>query len=174
MKYPGQIDVLCTLATSNYMKFDDINCYDKQRNAFTCTGQNPIIAHPPCKQWSRLRTFAHQNEEEKYLAIHCLQLINQVGGILEHPVGSSLWKLNFFDKGTIISINQHWFGHSASKHTYLYFVNCSPIPHPLNFNAVERTVDQLGRRKRDETPIALCKWLIDCIRKTYEPGQNIH
>lgn len=173
MKYTDQIDILCTLPRSNYFGFENVKCYTKEVNAYTCPGQNPIIAHPPYQQWSRLRNRAIIDYKEKELAIYCLELVNNIGGIFEHPAGSAIWKEKLFTNGTIISINQHWFGHKARKLTYLYFVNCTPIAHPLNFDAITRTVPQLGRRKREETPEPLCKWLIDCIRQTYKPGQII-
>lgn len=158
------IAVLCTLEKSVYNSFPSLDVYDKKRNAYTFDRDYPIIAHPPCQQWSRLKHFAKEDKEEKDLAFFCLEKIKKNGGILEHPAGSS-----FFKEANIkptISINQSWFGLSCTKRTYLYFHNCKPITFPLSFDLVTKTVSQLSQKERSFTTLQFATWLIDCIKNS--------
>ncbi len=157
------IAVLCALEKSFYKTLPDLEVYDKQRNAYTFNLDIPVIAHPPCQQWSRLKSFAKFDREEKDLAFFCLEKIKKNGGILEHPAGSS-----FFKEAGIkptISIDQSWFGFSCRKRTYLYFHDCKPLSFPLSFDLVTKRVPDLAQDMRSYTTPQFANWLIDCIKK---------
>ena len=119
-----------------------------------------------------------------------------MGGVVEHPHDSKLWKyLNLptgtnFDiyNGYSVSINQSWFGHKAEKKTLLYIVGCKPanLPIiPIKFDLIEYVVSssirkgspgwkpEISRKEREETPIQLAKWLVETASKcetTFRPG----
>lgn len=156
------ISVLCVNENSVY-KTLGLDCYDKQRDAYSFTGGNPVITHAPCQQWSRLKAFAKPNDYERDLAWFCLEAVERNGGIFEHPAGSSFFR----EAGIVptISINQFWFGFPCRKHTWLYFSKCKPLALPLRFDAIEKKVDQLHSSKRSDTTESFAMWLIACIEK---------
>lgn len=171
------ISVLFTQKNSTYNTLQ-ADTWDKNRNALHYPKGNVIIAHPPCAQWGNLATLANKNEQEKELARWAVREIRQHGGILEHPVRSKLWQEMNLPypggrdqyNGFSINIDQHWFGHPAKKNTLLYIVGCleSDLPPiPLNFDAIKYAVGgginkkDLSRYKRNSTPIALARWLIE-------------
>jgi len=158
-----KISVLCVKENSIYNEIPNLDLWGKYRNAYNFKGTTPVIAHPPCQQWSRLRYFSRANKEEKDLAHFCLEQVRKNGGILEHPHGS-----NFFKEAGIrptISINQSWFGFSCKKTTLLYFHHYRPIAHPLNFDRIEKRINDLTSRKdkRSEMSLKFAKWLTECI-----------
>lgn len=159
-----EISVLCTLPNSVYKQLPGVDAYDLQRDAYTFSGNNPIIAHPPCQQWSRMKNFANDNPREKELAIFCLEQIHKNGGILEHPAGSSFFK--YAGIVPTISVNQAWFGFPCQKKTYLYFFDCEPLAFPLSFDCPVRTVSQLTPSHRSITTIQFATWLLDCVRSS--------
>lgn len=69
------ITVLCIDSHSNYKKIAGLDLWDRNRDAYNYRGTNPIIAHPPCSQWSRLRAFSRINQKEKNLAWFCLMMV---------------------------------------------------------------------------------------------------
>lgn len=158
------ITVLCTLEDSIYKTLPHLDIYDKNRDAYNYTGQNPIIAHPPCQQWSRLKSFAKEDKKEKDLAMFCLEQINKNGGILEHPSGSSFFK--YAGIKPTISVNQSWFGFPAEKKTYLYFKDCEPLATPLCFDAITKTVPQLSQKMRSYTTLEFANYLVSCINSS--------
>lgn len=164
--------------------------WDIDRDARKWEGTEPIIAHPPCRAWGKLKGFAKPRDGEKELAILSVKWIRSFGGVLEHPSGSDLWKeipLPFpglIDEwgGYSICIDQFQFGHKARKKTLLYIVGM-PIDQlpiiPMNMNAVTHYVGfpkswkgksrygmkEITKKEREATPEALAKWLIEICEK---------
>lgn len=163
------ISVLCVHKRSNYKLIENLDLWDEERNAYNFTGTNPVIAHPPCAQWSRMKAFAYPDLKEKMLAAHCYDLVMENGGIFEHPAGSSLWKYVGANRKQIISIDQHWFGFPARKTTYLLFSKCEPLSYPLSFSTVQRKVCSMHSQDRAIMPFAFCFWLVDNITQTFKP-----
>lgn len=162
------------------------DCYDMERDAMTFDKKQSVIAHPPCRSWSKLRALSKATQEEKNLAPWAVELIRKVGGVLEHPASSALWKENKlqlpmpgagYDKfgGWSLSIDQFWFGHKAKKATWLYILGCNKmeIPeYPLCFDAIQYVVTSTAKNKkqpkktiskkdREATPVLFAKWLIE-------------
>lgn len=176
-----KIPVLFAEKNSVYNKIPSVDIYDEERNALTYFGNSPIVAHPPCRLFSRLRKFSTAHPGEKYLAYHSVNLIRRNGGILEHPAYSSLWKEkglplgNLTDRwsGFTLSIDQHWFGHPCRKNTWLYIVgipkNQLPV-YPLNFQRIEFCINssssrsalaELPKSLRSSTPLLLAQYLVN-------------
>ena len=161
-----------------------IDSWDIERDAKKWPGGNPIIAHPPCRAWGKLKAFAKPRPDEKELAIWSIEQIRKWGGVLEHPRHSALWKElklptgKQIDKygGFSISVNQHWFGHLAKKETLLYICGIKPgnIPDiPISFDAIQYTVcsskkttckKEIPKKMREATPEAFAKWLIELAK----------
>ncbi len=187
------VAVLFARSDSIYKKIPGCDVYDMARDARTYRGNAPIVGHPPCRAWGRLRHFAKPRDDEKGLAIWCVEMIRINGGVLEHPFASSLWKeLNLpwpgrgRDKfgGFTVDLNQSWFGHKADKRTWLYVVGCNPADMPdMPFKIGEGTHcvstskrndsfgnkikdrPELSKADRERTPEAFALWLIEVARR---------
>lgn len=99
-----------------YPKMQGVDCWDESRDARTYSGPLPIIAHPPCKHWGRLRHLAHVTcgecgwkgrdtyafcpeccavawVSDRDCAVRAVAQVREWDGVLEHPAGSKLWDL---------------------------------------------------------------------------------
>lgn len=108
-----------------------VDCWDESRDARTYDGPHPVVAHPPCGPWGRLRHLYRGNEHD--CAPRAVEQVRRWGGVLEHPAGSLLWKTELFPHlpapgetdglfGYTIEVNQCEWGHVARKRTWLYLV----------------------------------------------------
>jgi hypothetical protein len=169
--------VLFTKENSIYEQLG-CECYGKERNALTYTGDKPVIAHPPCRAWGTMKHWAKPEIGEKELALWAFDLVNKNGGILEHPLRSELWKTVNTSTGHLFPINQLDFGHVCTKPTMLYISGLqtlSSLPTiPLTFkqptHKIQSMKSEFGRKlkwanknQREGTPEKLAQWMIDII-----------
>lgn len=175
------IPVLFVHNRSNYKKLPGFDCYDLKRNALTYKGDDPVICHPPCRLFSRLRAFSNADFKEKEFAYFALDLVRKNGGILEHPASSLLWKEKNLPLGCSVDeyggftlcIDQCWFGLSVRKRTYLYIVGIKArdLPgYPILNNIPFRKFSNLTTKQRSETTVELCLYLQKIILKIQENG----
>ena len=181
--------VLFARKDSIYKTIPDLDVYDIDRDARTYRGPLPVIAHPPCRAWGRLRHFAKPRPDEKQLAFFAIDATRRFGGVLEHPASSSLWPTSGLPKpgsgrddygGWSIELPQFWFGHRANKNTWLYIVGVAPSslpPIPLALGEAPCTVGlwsgrdrsrarpEISLREREATPTAFAHWLVDVASK---------
>lgn len=125
---------------SVYKTFPFVDCYDIDRNALSYPGGCPVVAHPPCRTWGKLRKFVtNAPTGEHDLGPWAIAQVRKFGGVVEHPDGSRLFRAckcslpgEFPDEfgGWSIKIDQHRFGHLAEKQTILYIVGTDWIPKP--------------------------------------------
>ena len=142
--------------------------YDETRDARSYRGPHPVVAHPPCETWGRLRQFATKDTRE--LAILAVEQVRTFGGVLEHPAHSALWKecglpppdFMFADQfgGRTYEIAQGDFGHAAPKLTWLYAVRLGPCPFHLPRGGQRGRVESLGKFARKATPPHLAAQLV--------------
>jgi len=66
-----------------------VDCWDESRDARKYDGPHPIVAHPPCGPWGRLRHLYKGSEHD--CAPRAVEQVRRWGGVLEHPAGSLLW-----------------------------------------------------------------------------------
>ena len=177
-----KIPVLFTAHNSFYNDIDIFDCYDEKRNAFSYTGRSPLIAHPPCRLFSRLRKFSTAAIKEKQCAFFALARIRQFGGILEHPRSSTLWLDGNFKLdgsvdeygGFLRSVNLSWFGFPAQKKTMLYFVGINPgslPPFPMSLNAITHVISsssntgkkELSALYRSRTPQLMLDYFLEVM-----------
>lgn len=153
--------MLFARADSNYKAIPFVDVYDVARDARTFRGGCPVVAHPPCRAWGRLRHFAKPRIDERELAIWAIRKVRECGGVLEHPAASRLWpelelprpgRRDAFG-GFTLPIHQNAFGHRAEKPTFLYVCGVEPgdIPAlPLALGEATHVIAQ-GRTRKDGT-----------------------
>jgi hypothetical protein len=135
-----QINCMKTIAAlfvrsdSIYKNYPGVDCWDISRDASKYPGPVPVIAHPPCRTWGRLKWSSNGSAEEHALAILAVSFVREYGGVLEHPASSALWPELGLPTGVrrdqfggwTLSVNQKWFGHTGSKtNVPVYMRYCS-------------------------------------------------
>lgn len=137
------VAVLFAREDSNYKTIPDADVWDRARDARRWPGGLPVVAHPPCRAWGRLRGLAKPRPDEKELALEAVRHVRGFGGVLEHPAFSTLWAAAGLPRpgeapdafgGWSLAVEQFHWGHKAAKATWLYIVGCGieaipPMPH---------------------------------------------
>ena len=178
------VAVLFARRDSIYKTFPGCDVYDADRDALSWQGGARVIAHPPCRSWGKLRTFAKAPPGEHELALWAVDQVRKWGGVLEHPRGSRLWPVaglprpGFRDDfgGWTFPVNQFWFGHKAQKSTLLYICgieprDCPPFPvrfdEPLHGVASDplRGLLEISKNDRERTPVEFARWLVELAKK---------
>lgn len=174
------VSVLFARADSIYKEIDGCDVWDMERDATNYDGDNPVIAHPPCRSWSQLRHFAKPRAGEKELAPWAIEQVRRCGGVLEHPAKSALWpELNLPEPGErdewggwTFTAPQMWWGHLCNKATRLYIVGCEPdktppVPfvlgdatHVQTYSHKCRSRPQMPPSMREKTPPDFARWLV--------------
>lgn len=178
------VSVLFERADSCYKGLPGCDVWDLERNAMLYDDNAPIVAHPPCRAWGRLRTFARPVPGERNTARLAVALVRKNGGVVEHPAGSGLWTdqglpaVGQCDQfgGWTLPISQSWWGHKAEKKTWLYIVGCEPknVPvMPIRLGDATHVIQSRKRHdcrphvtkaEREHTPLQLAVWLVDLAR----------
>ena len=166
------VSVLFARSDSCYIELVT-DVWDIERDARNYIGSNSVVCHPPCRGWGRLRHLAKPRPDEKSLALFAVDQVRRLGGVLEHPMGSSLWAHALLPRpgeasdkfgGWTLLVDQGWYGHPAPKPTYLYIVGLLPsdigvLPYQLR-RAGGRTL-ALSPADRERTPLAFARFLVD-------------
>jgi hypothetical protein len=180
-----KIAVLFARSDSIYKTLPGTDVYDMERDALTWPGGCPVIAHPPCRAWGRLRAFANPRPGEKELALWAVDQVRAYGGILEHPASSLLWQAACLPQpgkrdefgGITVGIHQHTLGHRAEKKTLLYIVGSSPadwpsLPlvldeptHVIQSRKRENHRPHVSKAEREHTPQPFAEWLLTIARQ---------
>lgn len=184
------VSVLFARGDSVYKTLQNCDVWDSERDARKWQGGTPIVAHPPCRAWGRLRHFAKPRADEKDLALFAVEQIRKYGGVLEHPEASTLWAAAKLPKpgdrdqwgGWTLPVKQFWWGHEADKKTWLYICGVEPkdaplIPLKLGYapKVVATSKRGVGRRPeiskfdRERTPPCFAEWLCDLARRCKAP-----
>ena len=186
------IAVLFARRDSAYKKYQGLDVYDAERNAYTFKGGVPVIAHPPCRAWGKLSHMANPRPGEKDLALYALGVVRTYGGVLEHPKGSKLWKDQNLPTGNetdehggfTLEIDQYDFGHVAPKKTLLYIVGITrdqlpPLP-PKNTATPTRSIagnikgtKRCTQYQREYTPDALIDFLVTICNNVVAAQQGV-
>lgn len=180
------VAALFVRADSVYKSLPGVEAWDMERDARSWPGGTPLVAHPPCRAWGRLRQFAKPRDDEKDLARFAVANIRKWGGVLEHPAESSLWGdqlLPFPGRapdqygGWTMALDQFHFGHRAEKSTWLYIVGAHPddLPpmpqrdgkptHCVRPTKAYPRLPSITKAEREHTPAALAEWLVAVASK---------
>jgi hypothetical protein len=156
-----------------------LDCYDERRDMRTFAGENAVVCHPPCAQWSAMRGLAKEDPAVKALALDCIAIIRKNGGVLEHPKSSQLFVHHLPLPGRVdefggysILVEQHWWGHRCRKQTLLYIVGCSQreLPEiPYSLDAIgfkvgankNKRLRVVHKREASATPVRFAEWLVE-------------
>lgn len=163
--------------------------YDQKRDARQFAGRNPVIAHPPCRTWSKyLRQLAKPTDlkAEQDLAFFCLEKVLENGGVLEQPAGSHFWKAaglpvpNAPANGLIrpdpflytLYVEQQWFGYGTPKPTWLLVAgvpkrSIPPLPFSLRAKSSDATSPGLSQFARSRTVQPFAEFLCQIARETW-------
>ena len=184
------VAALFLMDDSNYKTLPGVECYDAERDALTFDGDCPVVAHPPCRLWGKLRYFSTAPKEEKGLAIWAIDQVRRCGGVLEHPASSTLWhggRLPIPDGlpdeygGYTIQVDQFHWGHKAQKTTWLYVCGCPASQLPImphregkpshviassTRRARRLNLKHVNKKDRLSTPIAFAEWLVEVARRS--------
>ena len=137
------VAVLCAARKTSYRQIPGVEVYDEDRDAYTFPGGMPVIAHPPCRRWTRfgmamlkarytrygLVTPEEDIVSERKLGVWCANQVLECGGILEQPAGSKLFAAAGLplpgspqsSDSFSLHVWQSWWGYPVKKGTWLYF-----------------------------------------------------
>jgi hypothetical protein len=124
-----------------YAGLPGVEVWDEARDARTYAGPWPVVAHPPCRNWSimgQCRTEIVRGEDGGCFEA-ALHVVRGFGGVLEHPRYSHAWKRfgltapisggwtrTLFSDNWTIEVDQANYGHEGHKPTWLLFVGENP------------------------------------------------
>jgi hypothetical protein len=180
---PRAIAALCVSGRSIYKHLDGVEAYDAARDARTFTGGIPVVAHPPCRCWSKF--LSHQAKPtdpkaEMELGLWCVQQVIENGGVLEHPAHSRLFEAanlpvpNSPDATPFfytLYVEQSWFGYHTRKKTWVLVCGVPkrqlvPVPFSLaQGHACQKPGLSSAGRSRSVAPFA--EWLCQIARLTW-------
>lgn len=180
------VAVLFARSDSNYRAVVGVDVFDLARDARNFAGGMPVVAHPPCRGWGRLRRFAKPAPGERELAIFAVAQVRCWGGVLEHPADSTLFAACGMPQpgcgedawgGYTVEVEQFHWGHRAEKRTWLYVVGCArlalpcfPVRDGRPTHCIRPTkgaprLPTVTKAEREHTPPALCTWLVEVARR---------
>lgn len=182
------VAVLFARRDSVYKSLPGCDVFDVDRDALTWLGGAPVVAHPPCRLWGRLRTFSTAPAKEKELARWAVGQVRRWGGVLEHPAHSTLWPDCYLPlpgqwdafAGWTLPVEQFHWGHKAAKATWLYVVGCEPQRVPVLPQRIGYPEFVVGRHRwgggrpeipkseREKTPPDFARWLCDLARRCWQ------
>jgi len=181
-----QVAALFVRADSVYKTMPGVDAWDIERDARKWPGGCPVVVHPPCRTWGRLRQFAKPRDDEKALGPWAVDQVREFGGVLEHPAESTLFAHCHMPRpgqfpdhfgGWTMAVDQFTFGHRAEKSTWLYVAGCEPddIPYlPIRAGKATHCIrptkhyprlPSVTKAEREHTPPALAHWLVDLARR---------
>src|SRR3990167_7122777 len=188
-RFVRPVAILFARRDSIYKTLDGCDVWDADRDARNFPGGMPVVAHPPCRAWGRLAHFANPAEGEKELAPWAVEQVRKCCGVLEHPEQSRLWASCGLPLGATrdtfgftLSVDQRWWGHRATKATWLYVCGVEPrnVPEmPLRIDEGTHCImcDRRGASRnrwkqclptseREATPPAFARWLLVLARRS--------
>lgn len=170
--------------------------YDEARDARTYAGPWPVVAHPPCGPWSRLRHL-HGRPEEREIGILAVEQVRKFGGVLEQPEGSRLWKHCGLPMTSVdspdsyaLAVEQVSWGHVARKRTWLWLVGIDRalaiaglrsggVPthwvsggrNCQTGGSVPPGIKVCSAQQRRRTPAAFAEWLLSLAQQVNRKGE---
>ena len=179
-----------------YPKMAAVDAWDASRDAVRYAGPHPVVAHPPCGPWGAFAHLCRSAEQSPYLALRAVEQVRALGGVLEHPRNSRLWRAHGLPLpgagvdsygGFTVEVDQlHW-GHVAHKRTWLYCVGvpvealeAPPMPDRLpthdlmggrgrNAGANRHGLKEASPQLRRRTPQLFAEYLVRLAQSVVSP-----
>lgn len=192
-----KVAALFVRSDSVYWSMPGVDCFDVERNALTWSGGCPVVAHPPCRLWSRLAPFAKCGDShvERYFGVFAARMVRLWGGVLEHPARSWLFcaaglpSPGVVDEfgGFTVPVTLYDFGARVRKPTWVYV--CRPtvkVVPPLRLGEASHTVGWSSRaritggryrpgcskRENEATPPPMAQWLVEIAGSCQAAGRS--
>jgi hypothetical protein len=169
-----KISALFVETNGVYFSIQDIDPWDRKRDARKYNDNNPVIAHPPCHLWGNMAFVNYArwggdhnkpgNDQGCFEA--ALKSVNKCGGVIEHPAKTRAFECfkikkpnkigwSHFENYWVCEVWQSAYGHRANKATWLYYVGNNP-PFELIWERPKGThqigfQDQRGKTKNKPT-----------------------
>lgn len=177
------VAALCVSGRSIYKHLPGVECFDRRRDARSFDGSTPVVAHPPCRLWSKYLSHCAKPldaEAERELGRWCVRTVMRCGGVLEQPAHSALWAemnlpypgepeiLGDREKFYSIYVEQIWFGYASRKPTWILVcgVPMNQLP-PLPFSLAQPRAKpaRLSSFGRSRTVRPFAEWLVNVARR---------
>lgn len=166
-----------------YFSMPGVECWDESRDAKLYDGPHPVVAHPPCGPWGRLRFLC--TKQDASCGPRAVYQVRAFGGVLEHPVDSTLWRVCQLPYpgelpdgfgGRTYFVRQVAWGHCCEKPTWLYVVGVRPAlvnagirtggiaTHRVTSGPRGPQLPPATKAKRIHSPVSFAEWLVDLAR----------
>lgn len=174
------VAALCVSGRSIYKHLPGVVAFDRERDARSFGGYMPVVAHPPCRLWSKFlaaQAKCANPPAEKSLGLWCVRMVRTWGGVLEHPAHSRLFAAARMPLpsgqvdawgGFTLYVEQQWFGYATPKATWVYVCgvpkrSIPPVPFLLvGASRAEQSGLSATARARSVAPFA--EWLCQISR----------
>ncbi len=180
---PRLVAALCVSGRSIYKHTAGVLAFDQARDARTFPGGIPVVAHPPCRCWSKY--LAHQAKPkdkagEMALGLWCVDQVIRHGGVLEHPAHSKLFEAACLPlPGDLadpflytVYVEQGWFGFPTRKPTWVLVSGVPPrglVPFPFRLeSSAPGLASTLHKELYSRTVSSFAAWLIAVARGTWQ------
>lgn len=176
------VSALLVSRRSIYKHLDGVDCFDSSRNAANFAGLTPVVAHPPCRCWSKyLASQARPKDRaaEMNLGLWAVEKVMACGGVLEQPAGSKLWEAcqlprpgdNTDPFCYTVYLEQSWFGFPTPKTTWILVcgvprANLPAVPFKLMPKSLV-DFQKLNAFQRSRTMMPFAEWLCQTARATW-------
>lgn len=170
-----------------YFQMEGVDAWDEERDAKLYNGIGPVVSHPPCGPWSKLAGLC--TKQDKTCGPIAVGQVRRLGGVLEHPRHSSLFKhcrmalpLEMADAfgGRTYEVNQVAWGHPCIKPTWLYVVGVS---HELVLSGIRtggaathivctgpgfhNSLPVASKLQKRLSPVSFAEWLVELARASH-------
>lgn len=181
-----RVAALCVAGRSIYKHIPGVDAYDRRRDARTFDGSCPVVAHPPCRLWSKFLSHQAKPDDadaERELGRWCVRTVLKCGGVLEQPAGSRLWAemglplpgvpMRTSQEAYSLYVEQTWFGYATKKPTWLLVVGVPKrsIQIPFDFHRTNQA--GLSAFGRSRTVNTFAAWLVAIARRANPPGLEV-
>lgn len=169
-----------------YFGIDGVDPWPIERDARKYDGPHPVVAHPPCGPWGRLRLMCRNQDAS--CGPHAVEMVRRFGGVFEHPADSILFRycaLPFPGElpdalgGRTYGLRQVSWGHCCEKPTWIYVVGvpAKTVVAGLRTGGVATrriangdALPSASKRARILTPRPFAEWLIALARSAEKDG----
>ncbi len=176
------VAALCVSGRSIYKHTAGVLAYDQQKDARTFPGGMPVVAHPPCRCWSKF--LSHQarpldRQAEMHLGTWCVDQVIRHGGVLEQPAFSRLWEVcglplpgDLADPFLYtVYVEQKWFGFASRKQTWVLVSGVPPrhlAPLPFRLDGSSRGLARCFYKEMYSRTVSdFASWLVETARGTW-------